>query len=153
VRGCALLLAAAAVAALGLAAPALGATGTDEMGGAAQPARALALQALALLEQNRGHEEALQKLDQALAARDKTELHLRALRAAHEALHRESVAEAARLLRNAFPAGSSHVVGVTYRPRIATARVAAGLAGAGVLAAAAAGLLRRRRHDQRHGAV
>lgn len=140
----------ALAAALAAAPQALAGGGTtDEMSSPAQPARALALQALALLEQGRGHQQAEQKLDEALAAGDKGQLDLRALRAAHAALHREAATEAARLLADAFPAGSSHVVGVTFRPQIATARLAAGIAGAVVVAAAAGGLLLRRRLDRR----
>lgn len=152
-----LLLAAAAALALAAAAPVAAAppapSGMNEMGSPAQPSDALALQALALLEQGRGHQQAEQKLDQALAAGDKGDLDLQALRRAHAALHRESAAEAAALLRDAFPPGSSHVVGVTYRPQLATTRVVAGIIGAAVLAAAAAGLLQRRRADARRGAV
>lgn len=140
----------ALLAVLVTAAPALAGGGTNEMPG--QPANALALQALALLELGRGHEAAVAKLDQALAAGDKGGVNVRILRAAHEALHRDAAAEAARLLRDAFPPGSSHVVGVTYRPRIETARVAAGVAGAIALAAAAAALLRRSRLDRRRTA-
>lgn len=134
-----------ALAALVLAAPAAAA---DEMGAPAEPARALAQQALALLE--RGRDEAAQeKLDQAIAATDTAGVDLTRLRGAHAALDGGGAAEAERLLRDVFPTESSHVVGVTYRPQLTTARVVAGLIGAALAAAAAAGLVRRRRSEAR----
>lgn len=148
-RGVGLL--ALAAAALALVAPALASDGMEKTGTPAGPARALALQALALLEQGRGHQQAEQKLDQALGAGDRGNLDVRALRAAHAALHRQSTAEAQTLLRDAFPAGSSHLVGVTYRPRIATARVVAGALGIALAVVAALGLHARRRSEQRSG--
>lgn len=120
---------------------------------AAQTSRALSLQALALLEQGRSHEAAMEKLDQALASGVKGEIDLRAIRAAHAALHEEDVAAARRLLQHAFPGKSSHVVGVTFRPQIRTARLAVGIAGGFVFALAVAGLVWRRRTDARRTAA
>lgn len=136
-------------AALALASPAWADEGMEEQGARAEPARALTLQALALLEQGRAHEEAEERLDAALAAEDKGGVDLRALRAAHEALHREAVAEAEQLLQGAFPGGGEHVVGVTYRPGSETALVLAGVFGSLLLGAAALGLVRRGRADAR----
>lgn len=138
-------------AALALSAPAWADQGMEERGAAAEPARALTLQALALLEQGRAHEEAEERLDAALAAGDKGGVDLRALRAAHEALHREAAAEAERLLQDAFPGGGEHVVGVTYRPGSESALVVSGIAGSLLLGAAALGLVRRREADRRYG--
>lgn len=141
VLGAVLVLAALAAAPPGQA---------QEMGdeSAAANARVLALQALVLLEQGRQHAAAEQKLDEALAAEEAGGVDLQALRAAHEALHREATAEATLLLQQAFPE-EPHVVGVTYRPQIRTAQAAAG----GVLLALAAiGLVARRRADRRLGA-
>lgn len=134
-------------AALALAAPAAAAEGME--GAEAEPASALARQALALLDQGAAHEAAEAKLDAALAAGDKGGVDLRALRAAHAALHREAAAEAERLLEDAFP-GDEHVVGVTYRPGSETALVVSGIAGALLLGAAAFGLVRRRDADRRY---
>lgn len=139
---------AALALALALAAPAWADPSMEEGGEQAEPARALALQALALLEQGRGHQEAELKLDAALAAGDKGGIDLRALRAAHEALHREAAAEAERLLQDAFP-GGEHLVGVTYRPGSQAALVASGIAGALLLGIAALGIARRRKADER----
>ena len=100
-------------AALMLAVPAWAEEKMDQTGAQAEPARALTLQALALFERGRAHEEAEKRLDSALAAEDKGGVDLRALRAA---LHREAAAEAERLLQDAFPGGGEHVVGVTYGP-------------------------------------
>ena len=148
-RTLALLPGLAIALALALAAPARADEGMDEDGARAEPARALTLQALALLEQGAAHEAAEEKLDLALEADDKGGIDLRALRAAHEALHREEAAEAERLLAEAFPAGE-HVVGVTYKPGSASALVVSAIAGALLLAAAALGLLRRREADRRY---
>lgn len=145
--------AAGLAAAAALALPAAAAAAADPtMGGTeAEPARVLALQALALLEQGRAHEQAETKLDAALAAENKGGLDLRALRAAHQALHREAAAEAERLLEDAFPGGGEHVVGTTYRPGGTAALVASGIAGSLLLGAAALGLVRRREADARYG--
>lgn len=136
---------------LALAAPAWADDGMEERGAQAEPARALTLQALSLLEQGRAHEEAEERLDLALEAEDKGGVDLRALRAAHEALHREEAAEAERLLQDAFPGGGEHVVGVTYRPGSESALVISGIAGSLLLVAAALGLVRRRATDSRYG--
>lgn len=141
-------LAVVAGVALSLAAPAAADEAMEKAGVKAEPARALALQALSLLEQAAAHEAAEAKLDDALAADDKGGVDLRALRAAHEALHQEEAAEAERLLQDAFP-GGDHVVGVTYRPGSETALVVSGIAGSLLLGAAALGLVRRRRADAR----
>lgn len=128
------------------------ATGGGEGENMAQTARALSLQALALLEQGRGHEEATEKLDEALASDVPGEIDLRAIRAAHSALHRADVEAAKRLLQDAFPGDDGHVVGVTFRPEIGTATVAAGIGGGVVLGVALAALLWRRRVDERRAA-
>ena len=142
------LAAALLLAALAAAAPAQ----AQEMGETTVAnARVLALQALVLLEQGRQHEAAEQKLDEALAASDTGGIDLQALRAAHEALHREATAQAEALLQQAFPE-EPHVVGVTYRPQIRTAQAAAGAAGGVLLVLAAIGLAARRRADRRLGA-
>lgn len=142
----------AVTVALASAVPAF-ATEGDEEENMAQTTRALSLQALALLEQGRGHEEATDKLDEALASDVPGEIDLRAIRAAHAALHEEDVEVARRLLQDAFEGEDSHVVGVTFRPEIGTAQLAAGIAGAVALALAVAGLLRRRRVDERRAAA
>jgi hypothetical protein len=138
------------VVALAAAAPAWAAGGDKNM---AQTTRALSQQALALIEQGRSHEEAAAKLDEALASNVPGKVNLRAIRAAHEALHAEDVARARQLLQHAFPGEDSHVVGVTFRPQIETAQVAAGITGAFVLALAGGGLLWRRRVDARRTAA
>lgn len=115
---------------------------------AAQTAQALSLQALALLVAGRESEQALQKLDQTLASSDKGNVDVRALRSAHAALHAEDVAGARRLLERAFPGNSSHVVGVTYRPKVGTAEIVAGIVAVVTLLAGAAGLVRRRRLER-----
>ncbi len=120
---------------------------------AAQTAKALSLQALAILEQGLAHEEATEKLDLALEAEDQDGVDLRALRAAHSALHEEDAAAAERLLQHAFAGEASHLVGVTYRPEIGWAQVAAGIAGGVVLVLGALGLVRRSRADRRYGAA
>lgn len=115
---------------------------------AAQTGEALSLQALALLAAGRDHEQALQKLDQALASSDKGNLDVRALRAAHSSLHDEDVAQARRLLEQAFSGEKSHVVGVTYRSKVGTAELVAGIVAVVTLLAGTAGLLRRRRLER-----
>lgn len=147
-RVAALLAAFALVA----AAPALAGGGmggmTDSQGNASRTAEALSLQALAILAEGRGHEQAVQKLDQALASGAKGNIDLRALRAAHTALHHEDAAEARRLLEHAFPGNGRHLVGVTYRPQIGTAEVASGIAAAVLLLVGFAGLAHRRRRER-----
>ena len=143
-----MLLTVTVAVALASAAPALATEGDDEEN-MAQTGRALSLQALALLEQGRGHEEATEKLDEALESDVPGEIDLRAIRAAHAALHEEDVEVARRLLQDAFEGEDSHVVGVTFRPEIGTAQLAAGIAGAVALALAVAGLVWRRRVDAR----
>lgn len=142
------------VLALAAAPPSLADSSPDAMkDNAAQTAEALSLQALALLAAGRGHEQARLKLDQALASKDKGNLDVRALRAAHTALHDEDVAKARRLLEHTFPGSRSHVVGVTYRPAVGTAELAAGVVGGVALLAGMAGLLRRRRLERGAGSV
>lgn len=82
--------------------------------------------------------------------RSKGDIDLRALRAAHDALHDEDEVTARRFLEHAFPGESGHVVGVTYRPAIGSAQVIAGILGAAALALAALGLARRRTADREH---
>lgn len=139
--------------ALALAAPTVAsATGGDEeMGNKAQTAQALAVQALALmLAHPAPHEDAIKKLDAALAANVKGEIDLRALSAAHEALHNENNVVARRLLEQAFPGQSAHIIGVTFRPASGTAQVIAGIAGVAAIVLAGLGLVRRRTADREH---
>ena len=114
-----------------------------------QPARALAIQALAILEQGGSHEEAMEKLEHALEAEDTEGVKPEALEAALAALEEEQPDEAERLLLAAFTGENVHVIGVTFRPGIETARVAAGIAGGVLVALAILGLLHQRRADRR----
>ncbi len=141
--------------ALALAAPAVAwATGGHDEENKAQTAQALAVQALALiLAHPPPHNEAVEKLDEALAADVKGEIDLRALRAAHDALHKEDVAAARRLLEHAFPGESAHIVGVTFRPAIGSAQAIAGIIGAAALVLAGLGLARRRAADREQHAL
>lgn len=136
--------------ALALTAPAVaGATPGDEEMNEAQTAQALAIQALALiLGHPPPHTEALAKLDEALAADVQGEIDLRALRAAHAAMHDEDVVAARRFLERAFPGESAHIVGVTFRPGSGKAQVVAGIAGGAVIVLAGLGLVRRRAADR-----
>lgn len=95
-----------------------------------------------------GHEQAVEKLDRALATGGKGDIDLQAIRAAHAALHQEDTAAARRLLEHAFPGKESHLVGVTYRPRLGGAELAAGIAAVALLLAGAAGLAHRRRLER-----
>ncbi len=148
-----LLLLLLAAAALALAGPALAEEGGDEHDeNPAQTAKALSLQALALLDAGRSHQEAVEKLDAALEASDTHGVDLRAIRAAHQALHDEEVEAAHSILHEAFP-GTPHLVGVTFRPASGAAEVAAAVAGGLLLVLAGLGLARRRRADRRLGAA
>ncbi len=143
-----LLLLLVAVAALVSAGPALadeGGEGHDE--NPAQTAKALSLQALAILDWGLSHEEAVEKLDMALEADDKRGVDLRAIRAAHDALHEEQVEAAHSVLHDAFP-GTPHLAGATFRPASGAAQLAAAIAGIVLLGLAATGLVRRRRRDR-----
>lgn len=122
-----------------------------EMENAAQSQRALTLQALALLDQGRQHEEAEKRLDLALESEPDNRMSLEALRAAHEALHREDAEAAQRLLERAFPKGHSHLVGTTFRPDIAGSRIVAAILGAALLVLAAVALARKQRRDSQPG--
>lgn len=141
-----------AVAALAAAAPAGAGNGMGGMqpdtASRADTAKALSLQALAILAEGRGHEQAVEKLDRALATGGKGDIDLQAIRAAHAALHQEDTAAARRLLEHAFPGKESHLVGVTYRPRLGGAELAAGIAAVALLLAGAAGLAHRRRLER-----
>ena len=117
-----------------------------------QPARAFAIQALAILEQGGSHEEAMEKLEHALEAEDTDGVKPDALETALTALEEERPDDAERLLLAAFTDENVHVVGVTIRPGSETARVAAGIAGVAVLVLAVTGLVRRRRADRRFAA-
>jgi hypothetical protein len=142
-----LLVAATAVLiALALVAPA---ASQDEV---AQPAKALAIQALAILEQGGSHEEAMEKLVLAAEAEDKEGVRPEVLEEAMAALEAEDPARGEELLKTAFTGENVHVVGVTVRPGIETARVAAGVAGGLILLLAVFGLARRARIDRRLGA-
>ncbi len=121
--------------------------------GADQPARALAIQALAILEQGGSHEEAMAKLELAGQAEDKEGVKPPVLEEAMAALEAEDPARGEELLKTAFTSENIHVVGVTVPPGLKTARVAAGIAGGGVLLLAGFGLVRRRRLDRRAGAA
>lgn len=149
-----LVAATAALLALALVAPA--ASHGDEDGGG-QPAKALAIQALAILEQGGAHEgsheEAMEKLELAAEAEDKEGVKPEVLEEAMAALEEDDPARGEELLKTAFTGENVHVVGVTVRPGIETARLAAGIAGVVVLALAALGLLRRRRLDRRAGSA
>lgn len=138
--------------ALALAAPAVAwATGGGDMDNKAQTAQALAVQALALiLAHPPPHNEAVEKLDEALAANVKGEIDLRALRAAHDALHKGNDVAARRFLEHAFPGESAHIVGVTFRPASGSAQAIAGIAGVAALVLAGLGLVRRRTADREH---
>lgn len=142
------LLALAAAGVLALPSAALADPQSEDEENPAQTSAALALQALALLEQGRQHEEAEERLDLALEAEEPGEIDLRALRAAHAALHEEDVEQAERLLQRAFPDDEEHVVGVTYRPALGTAQAVSGAAGALALGLAALGLAWQRRRER-----
>lgn len=144
-----LLLLLLAAAALALAGPALADEGGKEHDeNPAQTAKALSLQALAILDWGLSHEEAVEKLDLALEADDKRGVDLRAIRAAHDTLHEEQVEAAHSILHEAFP-GTPHLVGATFRPASGAAQLAAAIAGIALLGLAAMGLLHRRRCDLR----
>jgi hypothetical protein len=117
-----------------------------------QPARAFAIQALAIIEQGGSHEEAMEKLEHALEAEDTEGVNPDALETALTALEEERPDDAERLLLAAFTDENVHVVGVTVRLGSETARLAAGIAGGVVLGIAVAGLVRRRRVDRRFAA-
>ena len=141
------LLALLLFAALLVPAAATASEGHDEENPAQTP-DALALQALSLILQHRPpHEEAIEKLDEALELDAEGEVDMRALRAAHEALHAEDELAARRFLERAFPGEQGHVVGVTFRPARGVAQAVAALLGALALALAALGLRRNRRHE------
>ena len=136
--------------ALALTAPAgAGATGGEDEMNEAQTAQALAVQALALiLSHPPPHTEALEKLDEALRADVQGEIDLRALRAAHAAMHDEDAVTARRFLERAFPGESAHIVGVTFRPVRGKAQAIAGIAGGAAIVLAGLGLVRRRVADR-----
>jgi len=143
-----LMLLLLAAAALALAGPALADEGGEEHDeNPAQTAKALSLQALAILDWGLSHEEAVEKLDMALEAEDKGGVDLRAIRAAHDALHKEQVEAAHSVLHEAFP-GTPHLAGTTFRPGSGAAEFAAAIAGIALLGLAAMGLLHRRRRDR-----
>lgn len=145
--------AAADPAAPARSAPAPAAEAEDEdghgHGSAGATAEALSLQALAILEQGMSHEEATEKLDAALAGQVAGGVDLAAVRAAHEALHAGDAAAAKAMLHDAFRGDRSHLVGLTFRPRIGTAGLVVGIAGGVALALALAGIARRRRVERR----
>ncbi len=119
-----------------------------------QPARALAIQALAILEQGLAHEEAMEKLEHAVEAEDQEGVNREALEEAFTALEAEEPDRAEQLLlTSVFTDEDIHVVGITFRPGSGATRFAAGIAGALVIGLAALGLIRRGRADRRLGAV
>ena len=136
--------------ALALAAPAVAwAAGGHDGENKAQTAQALAVQALALiLAHDPPHTEAVEKLDEALAADVKGEVDLRALRAARDALRKGDNVAARRLLEQAFPGASAHIVGVTFRPASGRAQAIAGIVGVAAIVLAGLGLVRRRAADR-----
>ena len=119
-----------------------------------QPAKALAIQALAILEQGMAHEEAMEKLEHAVEAEDQDGVNGGALKEALAALKAEEPDRAEKLLQTSgFTDENIHLVGVTFRPGSGAARIAAGIAGSIVIVLAALGLIRRQRADRRLGAV
>ncbi len=131
-----------------LPAPAM-ATGGDEEGELGpQPARALALQALTILEQGVSHELAMEKLELALASPDREDVDIRTLRGARAALEDERPERAEELLRRAFPEDDEHVIGVTLRPHRGGPELIAGVIGTALAILALLGLARRRRAER-----
>lgn len=128
-------------AGLALASPALASepTANDE----ATPASVLALQALSVLEQGLSHEEALERLELAVESGDQEGVDMRVVREALAALQQEEPDRAEALLKTAFPE-QEHVIGVTFRPSVETARIVAGVVGGVLVALAVLGLLRGR---------
>jgi hypothetical protein len=119
-----------------------------------QPAKALAIQALAILEQGLAHEEAMEKLEHAVEAEDQEGVNPEALKEAFTALEAEEPDRAEELLQTSvFNDENIHLVGVTFRPGSGATRIAAGTAGTIVIGLAALGLIRRRRADRRLGSV
>ena len=135
--------------ALAFVAPAASSGTEDEV---TQPAKALAIQALAILEQGGSYEEAMAKLALAAKAKDKGGVRPEVLEEAMAALEAKDSARGEELLNTAFTGENIHVVGVTIRPVNETARVAAGVAGGLILLLAVFGLTRRARLDRRLGA-
>jgi len=121
----------------------------EPMAGDGQPAKALAIQALAILEQGLSQTEAMEKVDLALEAKHQEGVKADVLERAKSALEAGDPGQARQLLQTAFTGTNIHVVGLTVRPGIESVRVAAGIAGGAVLALAALGLLRRQRVDRR----
>ena len=130
------------------------ALGDESMEAENQPAKALAIQALAILEQGLAHEEAMEKLTHAVEAEDQEGVNRKPLKEALTALEAEEPDRAEELLQTSvFTDENIHLVGVTFRPGSGAARIAAGIAGSIVIVLAALGLIRRRRADRRLGAV
>ena len=120
-----------------LPSPAVGTGGDEEGELGAQPARALALQALSILEQGVSHELAL-------ASPDQDDVDVGALRRARAALAGERPERAEELLRRVFPEDDEHLIGVTLRPHRGTPELIAGIIAAVIAALALLGLVRRR---------
>lgn len=131
-----------------LPAPAVGTGGDEEGELGAQPARALALQALSILEQGVSHELAMEKLDLALASPDQDDVDVGALRRARAALAGERPERAEELLRRVFPEDDEHLIGVTLRPHRGAPELVAGIIAAAIGALAVLGLVRRRRAER-----
>lgn len=130
------------------------ALGDESMEADNQPAKALAIQALAILEKGLAHEEALEKLTHAVEAKDQEGVNRKPLEEALTALEAEEPDRAEELLQTSvFTDENIHLVGVTFRPGSGAARIVAGIAGTVVIGLAALGLLRRRRADRHLGAV
>ena len=119
-----------------------------------ESARAAAIQALAfLLGHPPPHDEAIHRLEEGLESGNTEGVDVGALRQALEALEADDSERATEILLTAFPEEDEHVVGVTFRPTIETARTVTGIVGGVVVALAILGLLQRRRADRRHGVV
>jgi hypothetical protein len=109
---------------------------------------ALALQALAVLEQGLSGDLAAEKLEEALASKDAGKVSPLLLRDARRALARGDEAAAVGFLRRAFPPDDQHVVGATLRPALGANGFTAGAIGGLVIILAGVGLLRRRAADR-----
>lgn len=142
-----LVLLAALVLLLPVPAMATGGGEDDELG--PQPARALALQALSILDQGASHELAMEKLELALASPDQEDVAVRPLREARAALDDEQTERAEALLRQVFPEDDQHVIGVTLRPHRGRPELIAAIVAAGFGVLGLAGLTRRRLVERR----
>ena len=127
--------------------PAAAAHGDEEQ--ASIPARDLALQALAILDQGGSHELAMEKLELALESTDTSGVDLSIVRLARSALSEELVAEATSLMERAFTDDEQHVVGASLQTGLGTGQIAAVTAGAVLLVLAVVGLASPRLKERR----